>query len=425
MIVRSWLSKTLITVGILAVYTTVYFAMGRLDFDPRKDEKHYWPATQKFSDNWPGNLRLLRNYGELNTPLPFIIFGGADRMTNGGIRAGRLVNFAVSLAILLVFVYAGQRRLWERAAACVGLLAFPYFLGCATHLYTDMIPAGLVLVGFMFYMSGSGMLSGLAFVAAISSRQYMIAFPAGLLLVEIICWLRAFNQDRITKDLHASLIWWQLLACLSIIPWVILWGGNFAPATTAGEQAVAGSNLLRFTPENSLYALACLGAYFVIPELVLFAKRRRALWATLSTKLRGGVSMRSQLMLLVALMLASLFFVFPPRGNVHSMQVATMGYLDKFLRLGPDLLRLIVFYILAVAACWRLARMNVIGVLVFANVLLMAKAHIAWDKYMLPMIVVLWFCASMKGATAAPAVEGIGVATVDDETDEGHDGGDD
>ena len=56
-----------------------------------------------------------------------------------------------------------------------------------------------------------------------------------------------------------------------------------------------------------------------------------------------------------------------------------------------DALRLVLFYTLALAACLRFNRYGLGTVLVYLNAIAMLKAHVGWDKYVLPMLVVLWY----------------------------------
>ena len=69
-----------------------------------------------------------------------------------------------------------------------------------------------------------------------------------------------------------------------------------------------------------------------------------------------------------------------------------MGYMDKLFRMiGGDLFRMAVFYILALTACLRFLSFDLESFFVLSNGLVMLKSHIAWDKYLLPLIVALWF----------------------------------
>jgi hypothetical protein len=69
-----------------------------------------------------------------------------------------------------------------------------------------------------------------------------------------------------------------------------------------------------------------------------------------------------------------------------------MGYLDVAARtLLTDPWRMVVFCSLAILACWRFRRWDLMSALVFVNAATLLKAHIAWDKYALPTLVALWY----------------------------------
>ena len=68
-----------------------------------------------------------------------------------------------------------------------------------------------------------------------------------------------------------------------------------------------------------------------------------------------------------------------------------MGYMDKAIRLVTgDTGRIIIFWGLAMLTCLRFAPLSLPGILIYLNAGLMIAAHVAWDKYALPMIAVLW-----------------------------------
>ena len=89
----------------------------------------------------------------------------------------------------------------------------------------------------------------------------------------------------------------------------------------------------------------------------------------------------------MAVGLSVLFGAFPP--------AMTQGFLTKFAKLLPgNAPRIILFCFLALVTCIRFRRLNLaFWVVLFAS-LLMLKAY-AWDKYVLPLLVVFWYLKSM------------------------------
>ena len=310
-----------------------------------------------------------------------MIFGTIEHIFHKGIFAGRLLNFVLSLGILSIIVLIGEDRNWEYLFSVVGILIYPYFIGCSTYLYTDVIAAFFVLVGFISYFKCLNLMSYVFFILGISSRQYMVAFPLGILIFEIVNLKSAENTQMIRPIAVRSL--YQLVACLSIVVWVLLWG-DFGPVLEVARQNISTVSLSKFFPEHSLYFLSCLGFYFVIPESILLKRN------TFITNLFNKKT------ILVSIPVFVLFLFFPPYQNVN-YNIPTMGYMDKLFRMvGGDFFRMTLYYILALIACLRFLSINLESLLVLSNALLMLKTHIAWDKYLLPLIVILWLLNAIQ-----------------------------
>jgi hypothetical protein len=367
----------LITISaLLILYFILFNLFGQLGFPIRKDEIHYWPVSLRFSEDWIPSVDLLKSYDELSTPLSFIIFGTIEHLFHRGIFAGRLLNLLSSLGILSIIVFIGEGRDRKYLCSVIGVLIYPYFIGCFTHLYTDIIATFFVFMGFLSYLNRLNLMSCLFFVLAISSRQYMLAFPLGILIYEVLNLIRAKNANLIMPTVIRSL--YQFLACLSIMVWALFWG-NFGPVVEVLRQNISTVSLFKLFPEHSLYFLSCLGFYFVIPEFILL-KRKPFI-----------VNLFNKKAIVVSLSLFILFLFFPPYQNVN-YNIPTMGYMDKLFRLvGGNFFRMTLFYMLALMACLRFLAIRLESLLVLSNVFMMLKSHIAWDKYLLPLIVVLWF----------------------------------
>lgn len=365
---------------VLAIYAAALVALHGLTFPAAHDEVHFWPHSLLFSHTWLPNLKLLRSYGEYSTPLPFVVFGTLEHLFHGGIAVGRAFNLVLSLAMVLWVGLADHQGDWAGPRAALGLLLFPYYLAVATHLYTDIIAAAFVLAGMELHFRRRYTGAALAFIAGIAARQYMLAFPAALLAWELMqAWRDRADRRRPWADPAWIL---PLLACTSILGWIAFFGG-LVPTEAVQHQYLATARPLTVNPSHALYFLTCIGAYFVLPEWVLFPQRFRP---------RRLLEQRH---LAAAAALLVLFVVFPPLRNIPGDPrvpvVPTMGYLDIAVhRFAPDLLRMALFYLLALLAVMRFLRLDLVGWLVLANTVVMLKSSIGWDKYALPLLVVLW-----------------------------------
>jgi hypothetical protein len=163
-------------------------------------------------------------------------------------------------------------------------------------------------------------------------------------------------------------------AAASLVGWGLLWRGP-APHAALEAQRISPR---AFFPEHGLYALACLGVYFV---LLAAALERRQFWEGMT--LRVGLGW--------ALVITAAFALFSPLQNVNYF-MPSMGFLDRAARfLLCDPARVALYAAVAWGAVVGLRRPSLTSCLVAGHVLVMMKAHIAWDKYALPTLAALWW----------------------------------
>jgi hypothetical protein len=357
------------------VFLAVYFLANQLGFPIRKDELHFWPSALVFSKSFVPSLESLRGYNDLNTPLPFLVFGWLEYFFSQGIWAGRLLNLILCFGIAWLFIppTVDKRPLKRSIGALLGLMLCPYFFLSATHLYTEAIAIFFGLLGMSLHQRHHYFWAAICFVLAIASRQYLVAFPLSL----VFFWIG--NQIRKANTQPKAAILWPLVAAFSLVGWIVFFGGP-APRIALQSQVVSTTQAASLLPQNAGYFLACIGAYFCIPQLVLAPGFRRSLKAS---------PFPSTLALLVGT--ALWFWLFPPLRNPDTYPFAQMGYLDKVIAaaLGPA--KVGVFYLLALLAVLRFRYWSVATCALAVHVPLMMKAHIAWDKYALPLLCFLWW----------------------------------
>ena len=369
---RLWFvaAATLLYAGLLL------FTRG-LRFAPKLDELHFWPTSLLFSHRWAPTLANLRSYNELNTPLPFLMFGWVEHCFHQGIAAGRALNVLLSFLIVLEVGMPRDSGTRSSVIAAAGLLVFPYYLGVSAHLYTDIPAAFFVILGMAAYRARRHCFSATSFALAIACRQYMVAFPIAIALHEF--GRSGHKRPRLSEAWIAP-----LAAAATMLGWFALFGGP-APRVAILSQNLPTAQFAKVFPAHGLYFLSCVGLYFVLPERILFGRE-------------SGFPPPRRRDFAIALGLALLFWAFPPLGNVDYF-TPTMGYMDKFVRLfTSDIWRLVIFYVLALTACVRFDNLGLEALLVYANALMMIKAHIAWDKYALPLLAVLWYMKATEGA---------------------------
>ena len=369
------------------VYLVIFLALDGLRFDVRRDEVHFWPTALQFSRSLLPSAELLRSYEELNTPLPFIVWGASEHLFGLGVVGARLLNFALSFGIVAFVTALAMRGPVSRRGLvpAAGILVFPYFLFVGTHVYTDMLPTALVVLGVVLHLRGRYWWAALLFALAIAGRQYMLAFPAARVAYELL-------SSR--RDGWRPVSAWvaPTLATATIGGWYLFFGG-FGPPGEIADQDIVTRDAATLLPRNSLYFLACVGLYFVVPALVLTPMRL----ASRDLRSPAGVAAAGGLLLL--------FLLFPPVQN-ENFPIATMGYFDRGLRWLPDIARIGVFYLFALLALAQLHAHRLGFLLLLVNAALMAKAHIAWDKYVLALLVVLWALEAMPERAISGAATG-------------------
>ncbi len=361
-------TRTAFVVALVAFYVGVFFFLERLQLSPTFDEPHYWGSVLEFSHRWIPSLEQLRTYRELNTPLAFVIFGWLEYGFHAGIFAGRLLNLVTSFVILLWIGLSSTKSRSAAPLAVLGLVISPHYLRMGGYLYTDMMAAFFVFLGVWLYLRGQHWWAALAFVLAIATRQYVVAFPAGIVLYELI---RGYPKMGLRP--RASWIA-PLVASASLVGWIWFFGG-LVPQNAMTNPLLTiprvQKSLINLDARAGLYLLASLGLLFVIPEWVLFNQSLN--WRSLLTKKSG----------LLGLGLLLLFWQFPI--------LKAHGVLIRFMKLMPTASTFeAAAFFLAWLAAIRFSRMNLGLALVAMNLAVLLKAY-PWDKYLLPLLVVLWF----------------------------------
>lgn len=379
-----WLASIL---ALTVLYTFVFIYRDYLAFSLFGDEVHFWPAVLMFSKEPIPSIYLLQNYTEVIAPLPFMIAGWVINLFGHSIQYLRILNLGLSFAILMIFLKlsANPGRFW---LAALGLMLFPYYYFCSTIFYTDILALTFILAGWVCYLKKIHWASCLFFIASISSRQYAVVFPAIIICYELSPLIGQF------KSLNACARWvaskpyliYYVIAGLSLIGWVLLWHG-LGPAPEVARQKYNDTvHQLTYKPGFVLYASACVGLYYVLPEIVL--TRRLQFYALQSTNrlwLIGGS----------IVLIAALLTWFPAiQMNDGFFVVPTLGFFDHHLELIgiTGLVKQLIFGGLMLLTILRFAspKSGLAGWVILLNLILMGKAHIAWDKYLLPTIATLW-----------------------------------
>lgn len=382
--------KLYTSIALLALFILVFFLKERFTVDLYQDEHHYLPTAALFSTEPVPSLHLLQTYNELNTPIPFILGGWVLRVFGEDIQHLRLLTAFTSFALLMLFVWCSPgrtRRFW----LCLGgLLIFPNYYLVSVYYYTDIFAMVFTLGGMIAYLRKSHAVAFLSLAAAICCRQYMLAFPAAILAYEVfknVKWTA--NPVDIVKSVFSDTAWiWYAAAVLAIVPWVLIWHGP-APASVMADQHYDSDKLVQYNFGYVMYASAVVAVYYIIPETLV--TRRFSHYLSYP---RRHPAMFAAFLIFIAGIIA----FFPARQAYNPYFTwPYLGYVDELLmKIGiTGLVKQLVFGALMLVTLVRFIspRFNLAAWVYLLNVLLLGKAQLSWDKYSLPMIMVLWFLA--------------------------------
>lgn len=367
--------KTVFLAGILVIYTALIIWLDLLQGTVWHDEGSFWGTSLTFSNQLLPSIEDLKDYRELNTPLPFMIFGALEYLFHGGIFSGRLLNLILSIIMTFMIGWPSKGKNWLSLLSLAGLFMCPYYLWLSGRLYTEMLACFFVLTGVILYLTNRHILSSISFILAISTRQYMLAFPVGIAVFEAFFAFKSRTKPNIK-------IIFPIIASLSILGWFALFGG-LAPATSyeVRQAPDVQRSLLALAPNNSLYFLSMVGLYFVIPEMMLFWRQ-----FSLRTMLKSPNLRRTQIALIFICL--TLFFTFPPSFVANGLLIKVVDLIPIYA------LKIALIFGLALFACLRFSHLRLETWLLLFNSLIMMKAF-PWDRYVLPLMVVLWFLKSI------------------------------
>ncbi|QMW00502.1 hypothetical protein [Spirosoma foliorum] len=373
-------------IALALVYTFVFFYRENLAFTLFGDEVHFWDTVLLFSKEPLPSVHLLNNYPEVIAPLPFMIAGWVINIFGHSVQYLRILNLGLSFAILMLFLKISPNpgRFW---LAALGLILFPYYYFCSTIFYTDILALSFILLGWVCYLKQVHWASCLFFIAAISSRQYAVVFPAVILCYELGPAVFRFSswQASVRWALDRPYLIYYVIAGLALIAWVLFWGG-LGPAPEVARQKYNDTvHKLMYKPGFVLYASACLGLYYVLPEIVLTRKLQFY-----------GLESQQRPWLIGWVILIGLLIAFFPAEQMYDgfFVVKNLGFFDRHLELigikGIAKQLIFGFFMLLTILRFASPKSGMAGWVVLLNLILMGKAHIGWDKYLLPTIATLW-----------------------------------
>lgn len=384
---------------LFSLIVTVFFGLLLLRVDfltaPKLyDEINFWNTSLLFSKSIIPSLDDLRSYGELNTPLPFLIYGALEHLSGHGFLLGRLLNLLLLFTMVIAIGWPRTRGSYRSILCLIGLLLFPYNFWYGGRLYTDLIACFLVLSGTIGYQQNRHILSGLAFVLAIASRQYTVAFPAAIFLYEAAIALRRFKQSNQFNLCEQKRWLVPLIATLSLLFWIYLFKGLTPQVEAAISKADPKVQTTLWAADfgRTINYLGSVTTYIVIPEFILFRS-----WHHPSPS-----KQQKRLIIAVASILLVIAAVSPPllftRNTVNQVVTGIFNNTPyEFIGAG-------IYYLLSLLTVIRFSQPSPLSLMVVTNSIIMSKVY-PWDKYLWPLVIVFWYLKATHSGNDAISTE--------------------
>lgn len=348
------------------------------------DESHYVKTINYFGEKF--NLERLRDYEDMSTPLPFVLYTLWGRLFGFGLPILRLFSLLIALITYLLFhrlLFTATQKAWPAFWASVFLVVHPYMAGLSIFIYTDM-PAMLCMISAcLAVVRKKPLWLWLSLAGAILCRQYFVFFTLGVTIFYFIRWLTLKNR-RETGFFLAS-----VLSHVPVLLLFWLWQG-FAPDNEMKHLYIDYS--FTFHPSFLTLYISLLFIYMI--PLVLY--RWRAFY-------------NDWLLLGVSFILCWLYWLFPvaPAGPARDVNLTTVGLFHRAFKSFSDSLAIdqIIFfvgfcfglplllkfiksaYVLIRYREWTLPLMLDIVIILFF--MIMPFSYLCWEKYFMPVIPVL------------------------------------
>lgn len=365
----------------LLVFQTVLVLVADLTRPPWGDESHFVETVRTFGQGIDSDL--LRQYEEMSTPLPFVIYALWGRLVGFDLWQLRILSIIIALATYLLWhglLFLRLKNRWAVLLASAFLVLHPYMVGLSIFVFTDMLSILFVLLAIHAVISRRPVQLGLALAGAVLCRQYAVFLTLATAVFYLLSWLQN-RQDSALRMLASSV--------LSILPFgclVILWGG-LSPLNK--WRLYYFEQGLDFHPEM-LCLYLCLMSLFLAPLLIYARRLVYSDW-----RITAG-----------CFALSFLYWLYPVRASTPAVEmgVDTVGLFHRFLEytLGhqtaidivfqlafflslPLLIKIVKEIYLALSA--REYTLDfLLDISIISFLLVMPFSYLGWEKYFMPVL---------------------------------------
>jgi hypothetical protein len=350
------------------------------------DESHFIETVRAFGVAM-GPKQLL-DYREVTPPLVYVVYALWGRLAGFDLQHLRMLSLVFSLVVYIYFhrllfaLFPGGRTALYATAF---LMISPYMLGTSIFVFTDMLTMVFVMAFLWSVFEERPLWSLAAAAGALLSRQYTVFMVLAAGLVFLFRFIR--QRDRRSARMAAA-------CAVSVLPLAalfLLWKG-MAPPSGIAYWNPAGGVAFHFSYVStyvSMIVLYCL-PLLLLAWRALFTDRRILLFSLL-----GGIYY-------------VVFPIAPSRVTLEQTSHLTVGLVHRALELalpGPTAEHVVLFvcFVLGLPLVIRIVRdgwSRAVGghadftlfldLSVVLFLLLMPLSYQTWEKYLLPLLPVLF-----------------------------------
>lgn len=346
------------------------------------DERIFMPVVKSIGKNYLPSIDQIESLKSPMGPLFFIIFGFIGKLVGFSMVWLRFFNIILSYAVtLLVYKYL-QGKLKNPTWAVLLFIANPYlWMMTAPLLYSDMLAVFFIFLGLYFYSKNNRILVGVMFGLAICTRQLMIIFPLALGLTDLYFFYK--------KEKSFFTLILDLIPILMYAPLVALWKGFNSPTIQKKLDHVNNADSFSFSFANLNYAL-----------IIIFIYSLPFIWK----KIPKHINVKTLVFILPTAIL--LYLGVPIRLNKNlpdgSGMPDTAGALDLVFVYTEPISYVVIPILLfcGVVLLWINITSKIVNhfdlyhrLILLCFLLLFAINSVAWDKYFIPVIPIIFLVA--------------------------------
>lgn len=395
--------RATLTFAVCAVGFLVSLAvLAGLDRPTWGDEWHFVETVERFGND--PSLETLQTYDQMSTPLPFMIYAAWGATFGFEIERLRILSLLIAFITYLLFYFllakllGSVRTVWLGAAF---VMLHPYMIGFSIFVFTDMSAIMFMLAACLALCYRRPIWFGCMLAAALLCRQYL-----GFVFIASLSY--SGYQLFASRQIHSKPMFFAtLLSALPIVSLFCLWGG-FHPDNV--RQQFYNDEAFSFHAAAMVLYISLMSIY-LLP--ILFACRRlvwkrRSIW-------------------FVSLILSCLYWFFPVSPSQTALEAGThtVGLLHRMLSAitESEWLPHMVFYVGFLAGLSvlifvirdtrkRLKNKDDTFVLflnlcILSFLLVMPFSYLAWEKYFMPLMLLLTVRLLIAHDTSATRTPGL------------------